>query len=35
MRMLPTRNDPVGITDRGVIESKLAQAQIETQVRDS
>src|SRR5215471_14119459 len=35
MRMLPTRNDPLGITDRGVIESKLAQAQIETQVRDS
>ena len=26
MRMLPTRNDPVGVTDRGVIESKLAQA---------
>ena len=25
-RMLPTRNDPVGVTDRGVIESKLAQA---------
>jgi uncharacterized Ntn-hydrolase superfamily protein len=35
MRILPTRNDPVGITDRGVIESKLAQAQIETQVRTS
>ena len=26
MRVLPTRNDPVGVTDRGVIESKLAQA---------
>ena len=29
MRMLPNRNDRVGITDRGIIESKLAQAQTE------
>jgi uncharacterized Ntn-hydrolase superfamily protein len=27
MRMLPTRSDRVGITDRGIIESKIAQAQ--------
>jgi uncharacterized Ntn-hydrolase superfamily protein len=27
MRMLPNRSDRVGITDRGIIESKLAQAQ--------
>ncbi|MGN6748417.1 MAG: DUF1028 domain-containing protein [Xanthobacteraceae bacterium] len=41
MRMLPRRSDRVGITDRGIIESKLAQApgeaqaeaQIETKVR--
>jgi hypothetical protein len=26
MRMLPSRSDRVGITDRDVIESKLAQA---------
>jgi uncharacterized Ntn-hydrolase superfamily protein len=26
MRMLPSRSDRVGITDRGIIESKLAQA---------
>jgi uncharacterized Ntn-hydrolase superfamily protein len=26
MRMLPSRTDRVGITDRGIIESKLAQA---------
>jgi uncharacterized Ntn-hydrolase superfamily protein len=31
MRMLPRRNDRIGITDRGIIESKLAQAQGEAQ----
>jgi uncharacterized Ntn-hydrolase superfamily protein len=30
MRMLPNRSDRVGITDRNVIESKLAQAQTRT-----
>jgi len=31
MRMLPRRNDRVGITDRQVIESKLAQAQTQAE----
>jgi uncharacterized Ntn-hydrolase superfamily protein len=35
MRMLPNGSDRVGITDRGIIESKLAQAQTQTRARTS
>jgi uncharacterized Ntn-hydrolase superfamily protein len=33
MRLLPRRSDRVGITDRGVIESKIAQAQDQSQAK--
>ena len=33
MRLLPCRSDRVGITDRGVIESKIAQAQDQSQAK--
>ena len=34
MGMLPNRNDRVGITDRGIIEIKLGQAQSQAQAHE-